>query len=803
MLIGYACIDTDKITEYAKEHPQWTGDHWQDYFYFHQKDIPVRKTGGVGDPLSDSHDMKLFLGLAAHLAATGQKLGVYMRDDLAAVIGYSGKKFVLPAELVAVEPLTDYTDVPAGQIAAIGQGGVMELPAVPENTQSALNKKAADTEAQLDLLKKREKEIQDCTAPGMEDLKKQLDELMENIRDRQSKLMTELRKKQEELDAEKKRLNKELFILETQIYGIRCYLGEVVSFHTVRGGKPAAADLPVVIYQKIRYLDEELGKYLSLYGCGSCGDDKEQFLEILKTRDDIADLVCPGPKSISAVRISRTGTVKGASDKVVNALRDYELYHDNQLAVMIRNGEQIHISWLDADRISVWDENLFFRPGETESRAYNGQGDSEMEPMEYESPGSRNEMISRWFFFAVLQGVIDNTSLINLPEKTRITDMRSPYIKFSTAEGWVADTRYGSFADMMKKSSHIPLREGDAVLTGTRIHRDDYRTDAGRAWSNNRGIGNRNRTAGASLPGKTVMPINRVIPCLSVKYAVKVCRAYLETIPDGRTMYEYDGGKCRTSYLIQDRDDAVVVKLPDYRIVYTDEVMKEEETTKTVGGEDWLFYARWNNSRSYRSLSKEQLMEVSGISRAIMYIDDCGRERWACGEFDGKKAAYELQEKGIRLFYRKVTDAVILGETEHEYYCTARTWGARGEYNVNFRIYDGEMIPLTFLCSTWLNSVVTSGDTGWYCLCDAGMSYADMLPYLNIALTHIREREKDEKARIEEAGGGEWLKENPDWDAVLCEWKISRKCHVLTKRRAAQFLRDCASPSGRDNAKEM
>lgn len=74
MLIGYACIDTDRITEYAKEHPHWTGDHWQDYFYFHQKDIPVRKTGGVGDPLSDSYDMELFLGLAAHLVSVGQKV---------------------------------------------------------------------------------------------------------------------------------------------------------------------------------------------------------------------------------------------------------------------------------------------------------------------------------------------------------------------------------------------------------------------------------------------------------------------------------------------------------------------------------------------------------------------------------------------------------------------------------------------------------------------------------------------------------------------------------------------------------
>ena len=151
MLIGYACIDTDRITEYAKEHPHWTGDHWQDYFYFHQKDIPVGETDGVGDPLSDSYDMKLFLGLAAHLVSVGQKFEAYTRDSFAAVIGYNGKRFVLPAELVTVEPLTDYTDIPAERLTAIGSGG-MDLPAIPGSTQMSLREKADDVESQISLL---------------------------------------------------------------------------------------------------------------------------------------------------------------------------------------------------------------------------------------------------------------------------------------------------------------------------------------------------------------------------------------------------------------------------------------------------------------------------------------------------------------------------------------------------------------------------------------------------------------------------------------------------------------------------
>ena len=100
-----------------------------------------------------------------------------------------------------------------------------------------------------------------------------------------------------------------------------------------------------------------------------------------------------------------------------------------------------------------------------------------------------------------------------------------------------------------------------------------------------------------------------------------------------------------------------------------------------------------------------------------------------------------------------------------------------------------ELIPLPFLCSTWVKAVITSGNIGGYYLCGTDMSYADMLPYLNMALDHISEREKEERNMIENAGGEEWLKRTPEWDAVLCEWKIKNKIHALTETRAKRFLK--------------
>ena len=802
MLTGYTNIDAEKVKKYASENPTWTKEHWADYFCPNRNRIPLSGTGRVMDPIGDRRDAGIFYGLLSHLSETVQKMEVYMKDDFAAVVGYNGKRFVLPSEFVSVVPLTDYSSVTGSRlkIALIGKGGSrgMMLPDVPGESGLEIRKKKSETEKSLLELAEEEKAIKDCTSSAMADLKKQLDELKRKIEERQKQLMEELKKKQDELAKKKRELEKELFILETQIYGIRCYLGETVSFYTVRGGDPAPKDAPIVIYQKIRFLDEELGKHLALFAYGAHEDDKEQLLSVLKYRDDIADLLCPGPKSISVAKISRTGMIKGASETVANMLEDYAMYHENQLAVLIRNGQQIHISWLDADKINVSDDNVFFRPGlqdGTEEDAIE-EKDPFLRRMREErrteqEKKARKEVLSRWFFFAVLQGVLDNTLLLSLPEKVSITDMDSPYVVFSTAEGWIPESRYSSFADMLQKSENIPFKKGDFVMTGMGIERDDRRSGrtAG-AWDNNRGIGSKNRTWGVSLPGKTLLPINKVIPNIRVKYTVQICRARIEMDPEGLVMYEYDEGKTRSSYPDRNRDDAVIVKYPSYTAVYTDDAVGTENMERIIEGDEWHDYAAALETESYKKLPEKYLLRMSNVyEKNIFYIDKEGKECSIPG-FDTGKNAYEAQEAGKELLYRKAVSAEVIGETGYQYYCQAKGGGYRSGHTVNFRVYEHEVIPVTFLCSSWIRSVIAGGNIGSnYTLCGRSMSYSDMLPYLHKILVHLEEREKTEKQMIVSAGGKKWLSDLPDWDAILCEWKIMNGIHVLTETRAKRFVR--------------
>lgn len=65
--------------------------------------------------------------------------------------------------------------------------------------------------------------------------------------------------------------------MDTEIYSIRCYMGEVINFLPITKGKHAPEKEPVVIYQKVRYLDEELGKWVSIYGYDGNSESLDMF----------------------------------------------------------------------------------------------------------------------------------------------------------------------------------------------------------------------------------------------------------------------------------------------------------------------------------------------------------------------------------------------------------------------------------------------------------------------------------------------------------------------------------------------
>jgi len=798
-MIGFAIINMPKLNEYCQSHQTWIDDNWSEYFYFHQgKDDPLasaRTSHGstrYNCPVSAKKHQDAFLGLLEHLNVIGDKLRLFYIDDVAAVVGYNNIRHILPAELVTKEELKNYDGLTGAQMRQIAAPNT-NLPAI----SGQLTKETAKTQideinkAISDLSAKKDA-IESMEAEELKDIKSQLDALMLKMKERQESLMAQLNEKKQEMEAKMTEFQKQLFMLETQIYGIRCYLGEVVSFYTVRDGKPAPEEEPIVIYQKIRYLDEELGRYASLYHFGDSHKTDETLLSVLKHREDIAELLAPGQKSISVAKLSRTGTVKGQHPVFANTLEDYELYHANQLAILIRNGEQLHITWLDADKINLDSEDAFLTPGNfsTDEEPASGRHFASSwiterqreEELRRANEKNRHEFLSRWFFFNILQGILDNGGLICIPEKVSLTRQQSPYIVFSKAEGWITTSGYGTFCEMLEKSQTIPLVRGDMVLTGMRIKRGDnnyYRGDD--RWNNDRGIGDKNRTRDISLPAKHILPINKVLPEIVVKYTANVYKAKLICDPHGIPMYRHaDGSK---SSIRRDETDEIDHYETTYSAELTNEFDHEETWELTVNPAHWYSY-----EKSYRKLSKSTLKRFCGKTEEEAYYLRDGRAVLVRSFGFGPQK--EITEP---VYWMKITDAEVVREEDWEYYISVKQNGyARfyheTEYHVNFRIDLGEFIPLTFLCSTWIKDIIQSGRVGDYRLCGAKMSFADLLPYLHQILEHLKRREEMEKNHILAAGGRQWLEENGNWDVILCIWKIENRIHELTETRAKRFL---------------
>lgn len=98
--------------------------------------------------------------------------------------------------------------------------------------------------------------------------------------------------------------------MDTEIYSIRCYMGEVINFLPITKGKHAPEKEPVVIYQKVRYLDEEFGKWVSIYGYDGNSESLDMFEKLLATRKDLQEIFAPGKKCVSLLKISKTGSYK-------------------------------------------------------------------------------------------------------------------------------------------------------------------------------------------------------------------------------------------------------------------------------------------------------------------------------------------------------------------------------------------------------------------------------------------------------------------------------------------------------------
>jgi len=749
----------------------WYNDNWQNYFY-HKQDVFNDRLidnifkGDSVETLENNRCTAKFLKMLDYLNEIKQRMHVYYRDDFACIAGYGNQRYIMPTEQLEFIELVDYGKLTQTELKKLGGTiGGDNLPAnINEKSQDVLKDELDIQEELLNKLNQEKKDIQSGATTELQKLKLEMERIKSELEAKQQALLAELKIKQEELELKKKELEKEIFLLETQIYGIRCYLGEVIDFYKILEGSRAPIDEPVVLYQKIRYLDEELGKAASIYDFEGLDCEKHTFLELLKYRKDIRELFVPNTRCISVLRVSRTGIYTAASEKFANTLASFEMYHGKQLAILLRNGDEVYITWLDEEKITIRDENVFYSPT--------------VKPTEkpYEDEASvrtsgKKEIASRYFLVSILQGVVDSGKLIDFPEKINFLKPCQKYIIFSMADGWITNRKYGDFDGILGRIKDIPFKEGDMVLTGLQISRDDHYSFNGyrrrdERFSNNRGIGEKNRTHDASIPAFKIVPVNKVLFDLTIQYEYEKIK-----VIGTKKEHSYIGGGGTYTTI-------------DYS--KTDEVIGTDSSQCTLDYDTINTYKRDNiltNKLTEKCLFR-LISNYTQLDTRYCFIDKNGNER------DVTYCSAEIEEIADAVIYGKRLVSVSVYNIEYHYFLSALKGDSHWrdtESRANMEFYRGEVIPLTYLCPTWIKYVITTGNIGNWQLGGEYISYAQSLKYLNRILQHLKELQTEEQKMLTDAGLGDWIAKNPEWDVSVVEWRIENGIRKMTPYQAKRF----------------
>lgn len=276
--------------------------------------------------------------------------------------------------------------------------------------------------------------------------------------------MSALREKMNAMksDMEKKlqALKWEIRVLADKIFMIECYLGDSYELFQIRTGKPAAETKPIIVLQKLRYLDEDLAQLFSLYADDVDGSGYHVIEDLFKHNDQAVDLFCPYDRCVTFFRISKDNRNFYSAEK--NLLDAQTLLHGGKIGFLIRNGENLFVGYVDDDSRDkdakvVIKDDVFYRPAVIEG------GDPKEEPED--TP--YGEKVSRAFCFFILEGILKRRELLAIPEPYTLMD-NGGYVVFSYADNNIEDKKYGDFSTLLSNLNRLHT-EGDTILVMMRL----------------------------------------------------------------------------------------------------------------------------------------------------------------------------------------------------------------------------------------------------------------------------------------------------------------------------------------------
>lgn len=563
-----------------------------------------------------------------------------------------------------------------------------EVSMIPAGEQNTLTKKAVSdeieaTSKQIASLDEEILRVKNAETGELAEMKEKIRALQETLDAKIAKARDALELEKKKAMAAKKILERKIYALSSQIYAIECYSGEVVKFVQLRSGTPASEDEPLVIHQKLRFLDEELGKLTALYTID--WEDIDLFEEFLKHSPLALETFAPSQKSAMLVRLSRNGKILKANGMGFdNLLETHEYYHGSTIGIIIRNGDNLYLGWTDEEMIHIQDDLIISQVITTQEPApeFLREEDEEqwLKAQEKERDRIIDGIVSRSFIYNILQGLADHSNILGLPAGTTL-NKESKYVVYAVADKWLADNRFGNFDKIVERCNER-VHRGDYILTVQRLIPEHSRSFGSYSWpalnrpyENSRGRGEANRTHDCVAQDRTIYRINLVEyddPIAMIRYrvptgtdpekwSVRTTQAYywpdvLEMNPDAQIMERYEYRKKHVFISLKKSDawryDSLTGKTPranfelfsnEYiNLTYMNSVwLKAIITSKNLG--NWRIGGRevnYNYAIQYLNTALDYVLKREKIEKEM--IDKMNRKVCEDSEWPVKLSEWKL-----------------------------------------------------------------------------------------------------------------------------------------------------------------
>lgn len=390
--IGYATLKLDLLTEDMKERVEtFFKENKHDFEY--GGEIITRE---YYRKYLSKHFGECFLtqGLIDFFKVNPEhKFKVMAVHEGFAVVEIYSKAYIVPEEVLELVEKTDSVTV------------ANELMVKTDNQLTL----ASDLENAKELIEKVsnfEDEAFTAQLAEINNLKAEMEAKLTAMYEMQAKMMAELQEKI-------KRYEHEILIMRSDLTAFEYRNGLTVDFMNIHKGANAPVNQPIIIHQKLIYLDEDLPRLKDLY------DVNSGSLEVaIKHSPALLEHICPTSKGITFLKMRNSAGRYELNNTVMKFVRDVMA---NEVGVLIRNGENTWLTWLDSKDISLSADSFTSKSSNEET--------------------SLSLLQSRYYLFNLIMGLIERNEILQL-DHVPTNMFADPGIIWSNADSQIADSTY-------------------------------------------------------------------------------------------------------------------------------------------------------------------------------------------------------------------------------------------------------------------------------------------------------------------------------------------------------------------------